>query len=125
MKLDQIQRKLVAVARAHRPSDRVPYAFEQRVMAQIRALPVLDEWAQWARALWNAAAPCVAIMVLLSAWSLFDPANPPANPVQPIATTDLSQDLEHTVLAAADLDQPAQTGDFYQDQTPQTGVLLR
>jgi hypothetical protein len=102
MNLDQIQRKLVAAARAHPPSGRVPYAFEQRIMARVRALAVPDEWAQWARALWSAAAPCVAIMVLLSAWSLFAP-NPPPNPTPP----PLSQALENTILAAVDQDQSA------------------
>jgi hypothetical protein len=106
MNLDQIQRKLVAAARAHKPSERVPYAFEQRIMARVKALAVPDEWAQWARALWNAAAPCVAIMILLSAWSLFAPANPPANPSPP-PPTDLAQALENTILAAVDQDQSA------------------
>jgi hypothetical protein len=110
MNLDQIQRELVAAARAYRPSERVPYAFEQRIMARVRALPVPDEWAQWARALWNAAAPCVAIMILLSAWSLFTPANPPVNstPAPPI---DLSQALKDTILAAADQDQASPASD--------------
>jgi hypothetical protein len=110
MNLDQIQRKLLAAARAYRPSERVPYAFEQRIMARVRALPVPDEWAQWARALWNAAAPCVAIMILLSAWSLFTPANPPANPT-PAAPIDLSQALQDTILAAADQDQASPTSE--------------
>jgi hypothetical protein len=59
-----------------------------------------DGWELWGRALWRAAAPCVAIMLLLGAWSLFTPqASAPA--------TDLSQDLEQTLLAAVDQDQPA------------------
>jgi len=110
MDLDQVQRKLVAAARACRPSERVPYAFEERIMARVRALQVPDEWAQWARALWNAAAPCVAVMILLSAWSLFTPASPPVNstPAPPI---DLSQALQYTLLAAADQDQAPPTSD--------------
>ncbi len=101
MNVDQLQRKLLAAARAVPPGDGVPYAFEQRVMARLRRVPVLDVWALWARGLWRAAAPCVGIMVLLSAWSLLAPGPKPA------ATNDLSQELENTVLAAADQEAPA------------------
>ena len=100
MNLTQLERKLIAAARANPPSDRVPYAFEKRIMARLAARPIMDDWALWARALWRAAAPCVAIMLLLGAWSLFAPQHStPAN--------DLSQDLEQTLLAAVDQDQPA------------------
>jgi hypothetical protein len=59
----------------------------------------VDDWALWARALWRAAAPCVAITLLLGAWSFFaPPSNAPAN--------DLSQQLEQTLLAAVDQEQP-------------------
>jgi hypothetical protein len=101
MNLDKIQHKLIAAARAHPPSERVPYGFEQRIMARVKALQMPDEWAQWARALWNAAAPCVAIMILMSAWSLFAPATPPASSAPP-ASADLTQALERTLLAAVD-----------------------
>jgi len=100
MNLAELQRKLIAAARADRPSDRVPYAFEQRVMARLRACPTLDEWGLWATALWRAAAPCLGIMLLLSAWSWFSPDST-------ASSTDLSQALDNTVLAAADLDTPA------------------
>ena len=96
----ELERKLIAAARANPPSDRVPYAFEKRIMARLAARPMLDGWELWGRALWRAAAPCVAIMLLLGAWSFFKPpASAPA--------TDLSQDLEQTLLAAVDQDQPA------------------
>ena len=100
MNLAELERKLMAAARANPPSDRVPYAFEKRIMAHLAARPMSDGWELWGRALWRAAAPCVAIMLLLGAWSLFTPqASAPA--------TDLSQDLEQTLLAAVDQDQPA------------------
>jgi anti-sigma-K factor RskA len=98
MNLAELERKLIAAARANPPSDRVPYAFEKRIVAHLAARPVVDDWALWGRALWRAAAPCVAIMVLLGAWSFYDPkGSTPAN--------DLSQDLEKTLLAAVDQDQ--------------------
>ncbi|HWH72536.1 MAG TPA: hypothetical protein VNT26_24455 [Candidatus Sulfotelmatobacter sp.] len=99
MDLDKLQHKLITAARSAAPSDRVPYAFEKRVLAQLKAQAPVDAWAVWGRALWRATAPCIAIMVLLSAWSFFGPtASAPG--------TDLSQEFENTVLAAADQDQP-------------------
>ena len=98
MNLTQLERKLIAAARANPPSERVPYAFEKRILARLAARPVVDDWALWARALWRAAAPCAAIMLLLGAWSIFEPhSSMPAN--------DLSQELEQTLLAAVDQDQ--------------------
>jgi hypothetical protein len=100
MNLAQLERKLIAAARANPPSGRVPYAFEKRILAHLAARPVLDHWDLWGRALWRAAAPCITIMLLLGAWSLFAP---PRN----TPTTDLSQQLEQTLLAAVDQDQPS------------------
>jgi hypothetical protein len=100
MNLAELERKLIAAARANPPSDRVPYAFEKRILALIADRPAADGWALWGRALWRAAAPCVAIMLLLGAWSWLAPqGGAPAG--------DLSQALEQTLLAAVDQDQPA------------------
>jgi len=95
MNLQKLQDRLLAVARANPPSDQVPYAFEKRVMAHLAARPALDEWGFWARGLWRAAAPCVAITLLFSAWSFF--AGPSRAPVN-----NLSQEIDNTVLAAVD-----------------------
>jgi hypothetical protein len=100
MNLAELERKLIAAARANPPGDRVPYAFEKRIMARLAVRPAVDHWALWARALWRAAALCVAVMLLLGAWSFFDPQT--GSPA-----TDLSQQLEQTLLAAVDQDQPA------------------
>jgi hypothetical protein len=70
MNLEQLQQKLVAVARALPPSDAVPYRFEQRIMARLAAGPAPDLWALWSRLLWRAAAPCVGVMVALSVWTV-------------------------------------------------------
>jgi hypothetical protein len=95
MNLRQLERKLIAAARANPPSERVPYAFEQRILARLGERPAIDVWELWSRALWRAAAPCIALMLLLGAWSCFlSWENQPA--------TDLSQDFDNTVLAAAD-----------------------
>ena len=97
MESSRLERKLIAAAKAHPPSDAVPYAFEQRIMANLRQIPVPDAWADWAGALWRAAAPCVAVAILFGVWSAFTP-EPAA------ASTDLSQQLEQTVLASVAFD---------------------
>ena len=100
MNLAELERKLIAAARSCPLNAAVPYAFEKRIMAHLKRREVLDEWSLWARALWRAAAPCVAIMLLLSAWSFLLPNSSAPG-------TDLSQEFENTVLAAVDQEQPA------------------
>jgi hypothetical protein len=93
MNLTELEQKLLAAARSHRPSDSVPYAFQTRVMARLRSVTAPDGWALWAGALWRATVPCLAIVLVLGAWTFFASPNP--------AQGDLSQDFENTVLAAA------------------------
>jgi len=101
MNVAELNHKLIAAARANPPSDRVPYAFEKRILARLAGQRMPDDWALWARALWRAAAPCVAIMMLFSVWSYLAPnGNVPAG--------DLSQEFENTLLAAVDQEQPAE-----------------
>lgn len=95
MELDDLQRKLIAAARAHPPSDAVPYAFEQRIMACLAVRPKLDAGALWARALWRATTPCVIIMVLLGTWSI-------CSAHWTVASRDYAQDFEKTLLAVTD-----------------------
>src|ERR1039458_1755153 len=47
MNVTQLERKLIAAARANPPTDRVPYAFEKRIIAHLAAQPVVDAWALW------------------------------------------------------------------------------
>jgi len=81
----------------HKVSDAVPYAFEKRVTALLKSRPAIDQWNLWARGLWRAAAPCFAVMTLLTAWSFFAPAN---------RSLDLSQEFENTLLAPMYQEQP-------------------
>jgi hypothetical protein len=97
MKIVDLEKKLIAVARANPPSDRVPPTFEKRIMALIAGGPVHDLWAVWARALWYAAAPCVAIMLLFSGWAFLETSRSDQPP-----TLDLAQQLDNTLLAAVD-----------------------
>ena len=92
-KFDPFQ-KLIAAARAIPGNDRVPYAFEQRVMARIRALGAIDPLAWWGRSLSRAAALCVVVMLLLAASTWLFPVKP--------AVVSLPQAVENALLAAVD-----------------------
>jgi len=93
MNLDALQNKLIAAARHNRPSDRVPYAFEKRVMAHLSSAPRAGELQWWGRALWYGAGACAAIAVLMSVWSFAPPER---------SWDGLSSALEQTVLASMD-----------------------
>ena len=95
MKLDELQEKLIAAARLETPGDHVPYAFEQRIMAGLAARPVADDWALWAAALWRAAAPCVAVVLLLGVWTFIETRSG-------AGSTTLAAALEDAVLAPTD-----------------------
>ncbi len=103
MDLAELQKKLLAVARENRPAATVPYAFEKRVLALVASLHPADVWEQLARGLWRAVAPCVAVMVLLCAWSLF-------HPLPSSAGNDLTVEFDRMVLAAADQEQNTESG---------------
>ena len=59
MNPDRLLEKLLTDARHAAPSDRVPYAFESRVMHSIRTGVRADAALIWARGLWRAVVPCV------------------------------------------------------------------
>jgi anti-sigma-K factor RskA len=103
MKLDELQKKLLAAAKANPPADRVPLAFEKRVLANLKASPANDISALWARSLWRAVIPCVALTVVLTAIS-FVPANQTStsNPTSVPSEVDLSQVFEQTLLASSE-----------------------
>lgn len=92
MNLDNLQSKLIAAARAMPPDDRVPYAFEKRVMTRLMSGRV-DLLGAWSTALWRAAVSCVAIMLLSGAWSLWSHYQHDQ--------TDFSQEFETAVFASA------------------------
>ena len=100
MNLDDLQRKLIAAARANPPTDAVPLGFERRVLGALKQIVPADYLTSWAHALWRAAAPCVGLALLLVAWSFFSSPNSAA-----AGSGDLSQDFDNTVLAAASVDQ--------------------
>lgn len=93
MNLNELERRLIEVARRNPPSDRVPHAFEQRIMARLKDAPQHDLSALWAQALWRGALSCVAATTLLGAWLLL---------TTPVVNEDLSGQIESAVLAAVD-----------------------
>ena len=94
MNLAQLERKLLAAARAHPPSDGVPYAFEKRIMAQLKCVAPLDNWTLWGQALWRSAALCLAIMTVSGLWCIW-PAPEGA------FSADFSQEFQHAIFAQA------------------------
>jgi len=106
MNVVDLQKKLIAAAKAAPPGVGVPYAFEHRIMAHLRSAPAIDNWGTWAVGLWRASVPCVALMVGLSIWSAVTPDNAPTASATS-TNGDISQQIERTVLAAAEQDQAA------------------
>ncbi len=84
---------MLKAARAHPPSDQVPYAFEKRITELIAARKVEDKSVFLLRTLWRGAFSCLAVVLVLGAWLYFRPA-PKTNDV-----ADLSQDFQNTMTA--------------------------
>lgn len=97
MNVAELRSKLIAAARREPVRDEVPYAFEQRVMARLARPAMPDTWGLWAQALWRAAAPCIAITLLLTAWSFSSP-----EVAGTAGEVNLNQEIERAVLASAD-----------------------
>ena len=98
MDIKKLQETLIKAARANPPGDAVPYAFEKRIAAHVRALAPGDQLGQWSRALWRAVVPCLGIMLLLGGWTF-------TQDLGSISDPDLSQQLEHAVLAEVEQEQ--------------------
>src|ERR1041385_8325737 len=93
MDLENLRTKLLSAARQTAPDERVPYAFEKRIMARLARKPAEDLFSLWGSALWKGAAACAvitALSVVLSVWNFHSAA-------------DSDDDaLEMVVLAGAD-----------------------
>jgi hypothetical protein len=63
MNQPDFQRKFYKAAARLPEQDRVPYAFEKRIMANLDAM-VTDVRAVWGRFLWRAVAPCLGVMLV-------------------------------------------------------------
>jgi len=100
MNLEDLQKKLLAAARTNPPADQVPYAFEKRISALLKSRPE-DPLSLWARALWRAAAPCAAVMLVLGIWSFVGQSGNTSSP-----TDDFEDQFVDTMLV---LDQAEET----------------
>lgn len=97
MKVTALEQKLLAAARLQKPDDRVPYAFEKRIMALLVERSAAARQVFWTRGLWRAAVSCLALTVVFCAISWY-------SPVGNDDLSELSQDFETTLLAS--IDQP-------------------
>jgi hypothetical protein len=85
--------QVVLIARSVQETLRVPFAFEKRVMADIRFAKVPDVWKMWAPAMWKAAICGLCISGVTIALARY---------VEQDSTDLLASDLERTVLASVD-----------------------
>ena len=104
MNLEHLQNKLLAAAKANPPADRVPLAFEKRVLAHLTTKSPVDLTTLWSRALWRATVPCLALMLVLTGLALFPTGstNSTASVVTTTVTDDLPAVFEQTLLASSD-----------------------
>ena len=90
---EPLRQKLLASARAHPPSDRVPCAFDKRIMSRTRSRDVPDAWSAWGAILWRAVAPCFALMLMAGIGSFI---------MQP-ASEDIGIQLDRVLFADLDV----------------------
>jgi hypothetical protein len=96
MNLAELERKLIAAARTKVTDDRVPFAFEKRVMTRLQSPAGTDELAWWGRALWFGASACAAVTLAVSAWNF----SPDAGDSE--QASSFSQGVEQSLFASAD-----------------------
>ena len=110
-KIEDTLERLLTQTREIPANDRVPYAFEKRIMAHIKEAPtaLADVWSVWAQSLWKAMVPCLAVLVMVAVWMKAPTdgtgATTPQDNVAPVvanfeAPTD--EDLESIVMLAID-----------------------
>jgi hypothetical protein len=94
MNVSTLESKLLKAARKSPPDDKVPYAFEKRIMANLGTVPARNIWLSCGNSLWRAAFSCIAITVLCGLWSF---AHLKTNDTETFA-----QDFEGAVYATLD-----------------------
>jgi hypothetical protein len=98
MNIERLTAKLVAAARNDAPSDKVPYAFEKRIMAGIRSRTAEDPWTVWGQWLWRSAMSFAAVAIACGVWSFGSPESQVAGDA---GEADLSVQLEQSLYASA------------------------
>tara|TARA_Y100000589_G_scaffold134979_1_gene129172 strand:+ start:1486 stop:1887 length:402 start_codon:yes stop_codon:yes gene_type:complete len=108
-KSEDILRKMLTETREIK-LDKVPYAFEKRIMSHIQETPQTDLnlWKLWSRALFKAAIPCFSLMILAAIWASSQYPTPQTERASEIKNTTTVQaetensDLETIVMIAVD-----------------------
>lgn len=98
MKMDSVIEQLMRAARNNPPTDRVPYAFEKRIMARLKDTQPIDLTTWIASQLWRAVVPCFAVMILLGAW--FNLGTIPGQDTN-LAEGSVELSLDHVVQVAS------------------------
>jgi anti-sigma-K factor RskA len=109
-KIDTILDEMLAKTREMPADDRVPYAFEKRIMAHIKEAPEASAnlWELWGHSLWRAVVPCLAVMALVAVWMKAPGETTgttgPNTGAPTVATVDspAKEDLESIVMFAID-----------------------
>jgi hypothetical protein len=94
MNVGNLENKLLNAAKQNPPDDKVPYAFEKRIMANLKPSPVRNLWFSYGKSLWRGAFSCMAITVLCGIWSFSN--------LKKSETETLAQDFEGAVYATID-----------------------
>lgn len=104
MNLDQLQQKLFAAARQRPADDRVPPAFERRVMARLRERAAVDPLAWWSAWLWRAALSACAVALVCGTLGLSLAGGPEVTAEAPLelAASDLENALYAPAVASAE-----------------------
>ena len=110
-KIEDILERLLTQTREIPANDRVPYAFEKRIMAHIKEAPaaLADVWSAWAQSLWKAVVPCLAVLVMGAVWMKAPTdgtgtTTPHGNAAPVVANFEAptDEDLESIVMLAID-----------------------
>ena len=110
-KIEDILERLLTQTREIPANDRVPYAFEKRIMAHIKEAPaaLADVWSAWAQSLWKAVVPCLAVLVMVAVWMKAPTdgtgvTTPQGNAAPVVANFEApaDEDLESIVMLAID-----------------------
>lgn len=102
MNLAELQKKLIAAARADARGDHVPYAFERRVTALLASRVPPHSLDAWVTGLWRAAVSCIGVALVCGIFALHTSASTGGT------NDDLSQNLDNTLLASVDQSDQAQ-----------------
>ena len=109
-KIEDILERLLTQTRKIPANDRVPYAFEKRIMAHIKEAPAAaaNLWELWGHSLWRAVVPCLGVMVFVAVWMYTAGetagTSGPKTGTPTVATIDSppKEDLESIVMFAID-----------------------